>query len=165
MTTTQQIMRLLNVDEETALKVRMTMGELGLDFSECTQEEFDAAAREAYDVIEHNGRAPTLDLLAAAEDAYEADFGQVALRLQSTGLDANVHASGGGVDVVLVRAGGYDLYFGTADILWGASVYKKDGDYTGTEIKTQVPADETNPDKVATGIAAAIHDFLKNSPR
>ena len=45
---TRAIMRLLRVNEQTALKIQSKMGENGLDFSECDQREFNRAARTAY---------------------------------------------------------------------------------------------------------------------
>ena len=45
---TQTIMRLFKVDEQTALKIQNKMGENGLDFSECDQQEFNYATRTAY---------------------------------------------------------------------------------------------------------------------
>jgi hypothetical protein len=44
----RQIMELLNLDEEMARKVFAWMD---LDFSECTQAEFDADARHVYKMI------------------------------------------------------------------------------------------------------------------
>jgi hypothetical protein len=44
---TTDIMNLLNLDAISAVKVQDRMGANGLDFSECTQGEFDEAAREA----------------------------------------------------------------------------------------------------------------------
>ena len=45
---TRAIMRILKVDEQTALKIQNKMGENGLDFSECDQREFNHAALTAY---------------------------------------------------------------------------------------------------------------------
>ena len=50
---TRTIMRLLRVDEQTALRIQSKMGENGLDFSECDQREFNRAARTAYRQILH----------------------------------------------------------------------------------------------------------------
>lgn len=45
---TRDIMALLKVDAETALKVQGRMESNGLDFSECSQREFNRAARAAH---------------------------------------------------------------------------------------------------------------------
>ncbi len=45
---TIQIAELLQVDSKTAYKVQYEMECGGLDFSECTEQEFRYAAREAY---------------------------------------------------------------------------------------------------------------------
>ena len=44
---TTDIMNLLDLDAASAAQVQERMGANGLDFSECTQDEFDAAARDA----------------------------------------------------------------------------------------------------------------------
>lgn len=44
---TRDIMALLKVSAETALKVQSRMDSNGLDFSECSQREFNRAARQA----------------------------------------------------------------------------------------------------------------------
>jgi hypothetical protein len=45
---TRAIMRLLRVNEQTAVRIQNKMGENGLDFSECDQREFNHAARKGY---------------------------------------------------------------------------------------------------------------------
>jgi hypothetical protein len=46
---TQQVINKFNVSEEVAFEIVDHMiSESGLDFSECTQREFDAAASESY---------------------------------------------------------------------------------------------------------------------
>jgi hypothetical protein len=52
---TQTVMRLLEVDEQTALKIQNKMGENWLDFSECDQREFNRATRTAYrQILQHS---------------------------------------------------------------------------------------------------------------
>lgn len=45
---TKDIMSLLSVDADTALRVQDVMECAGIDFSECTQREFDDAAISAF---------------------------------------------------------------------------------------------------------------------
>lgn len=47
MTVTAEIAKLLKISLEAADKVRTQMGVNGLDFSGCSQREFNAAAKEA----------------------------------------------------------------------------------------------------------------------
>lgn len=49
---TTDVMNLLNLDAACAAKVQDRMGANGLDFSEYTQGEFEAAAREAYEEVQ-----------------------------------------------------------------------------------------------------------------
>ena len=49
---TRQIMQLLNIDAETALKVQDEMSIEGLDFSECTQRSFNASAKRCFQLIQ-----------------------------------------------------------------------------------------------------------------
>lgn len=50
------IMALLRISEASAFKVYKRMGENGLDFSECTQREFNTAAIEAFDELNRGVR-------------------------------------------------------------------------------------------------------------
>jgi len=45
---TQEIAKLLGITIDAAFAVQNRMGENGLDFSECTKRQFEAAARRAY---------------------------------------------------------------------------------------------------------------------
>src|SRR5208337_2758700 len=80
---TRDIMQLLNIDAETAEKVQLGMEQDGLDFSECTRGEFNAVARKAYQELSSHD---------------EADFEQVAESLRQSGIEAEVMATGGGID-------------------------------------------------------------------
>ena len=48
---TERIAKLLNIGKPLAAKVQARMITMGLDFSECTQREFNRAAREAFQEI------------------------------------------------------------------------------------------------------------------
>jgi hypothetical protein len=48
---TQDIASLLGITLEMAVEVQDKMAEFGLDFSECTMEEFDEAARTAWSIL------------------------------------------------------------------------------------------------------------------
>lgn len=48
---TKQIMELLKIDADVALKVQRAMEEAGLDFSECSTKEFNRCARECHYMI------------------------------------------------------------------------------------------------------------------
>jgi len=164
---TRDIMKLLKLDAETAERVQDRMGENGLEFSECTQSQFDRAAREALRDIQD-------PVHEAAQDAYgkpmkgpafegadeEADFEQVASHLRTdAGLtDAEVVATGGNIDCILIHCGGHELFFGTAGEVWGASVYLDD-EYTGDDVWTDCPSNETDPTKVALAITEAAMEF------
>jgi hypothetical protein len=95
----------------------------------------------------------------------EADFEQVAEALRQRGFEAEVHASGGGIDVVRVAQGDHVFYFGTAAEVWGASVYAgpaatggEDEEHVG-ETWTQASSDNTDPAMVADAIASAVTEY------
>jgi hypothetical protein len=89
----------------------------------------------------------------------EADFEQVAERLNASGLSAEVVATGGGIDCVVVTLpGGWELYFGTSAEMWGASVYKDD-EYVDKELWTKMSSNEADPDKVAAALKQAADKF------
>lgn len=99
----------------------------------------------------------------------EADFEAVAKRLGANGIEAEVHASGGGIDVIRVPVGGFVMYFGTAGEVWGASVYRtgNDGDEIGDpvdDIWTDVSSDNTDTNTVAAGIAGAVVRYERQHP-
>lgn len=95
----------------------------------------------------------------ANNDNDEADFEQVAVGLQKRGFEAEVHASGGGIDVIRVAHGEHVFYFGTAAEQWGASVYELDDETHIGEAWTQVSSSEKNPEFVADAIAAAVTEY------
>lgn len=47
----KSLMTLLNIDEEEADRVEREMCIWGLDFSECTQREFNRVARECHHIV------------------------------------------------------------------------------------------------------------------
>ena len=158
---TRDIMQRLDVDEVTADKVEDIMGQNGLDFSECTWPEFNKAASEAFEELQALGQGTNHDLLDAADDAYgEADFEKVAehLRVDAGLTDAEVVATGGNIDCVVVHCGTYELFFGTSAEMWGASVYKDD-EYKDEEIWTECPSAEKDASKVALAITEAATKF------
>lgn len=78
--------------------------------------------------------------------------------------NAEVVATGGGIDCVRIPCGRYVLYFGTAAEMWGASVYVVKGgeEVWGDdcfEVWTSVPSDELDASAVALGITKAVMDF------
>lgn len=95
----------------------------------------------------------------------EADFQQVADALAAKGLDASVENTGGGVDCVVVKANGFNWYFGTAGDMWGAAVYRQEGgqgaddsyaEEQWADAWTTVPSFETDAAAVAEGIAKTV---------
>lgn len=93
----------------------------------------------------------------------EADFQQVVDHLHTDAgiTDAEVHASGGNIDVIRVPCGAYVLYYGTAAEMWGASVYKiinGDEEHEG-DIWTEMSSNETDPSAVALAITQSAMDF------
>ena len=100
------------------------------------------------------------DIEAAADT--EASFEPVAKALKQRGFDAEVHASGGGIDVIRVVHGNHVFYFGTADVKWGASVYEADDENHIGETWTTVSSDEANPAVVADAIAAAVTEYERS---
>jgi hypothetical protein len=52
MSTLTDIQNLLQVNADTAERVRAGMDEAGLDYSSCTRREFNAAARMAFDTLQ-----------------------------------------------------------------------------------------------------------------
>lgn len=63
---TRDIAALLGIDPQAALAVQRQMEINGLDFSECTQEEFNTAAHEAY-------KEAQVQTLYSITDAYTGD--------------------------------------------------------------------------------------------
>jgi hypothetical protein len=107
----------------------------------------------------------TTEVPKIAADTEEANFDQVAGFIQKAGKWAEVIATGGGIDCIMVQDGFYNFYFGTASDLWGASVYSKNGndeEYAGEDIWTTVSYLETDPQFVAEGILEAIAKFLSS---
>jgi hypothetical protein len=92
----------------------------------------------------------------------EADFEQVAASLSKRGFEAEVHASGGGIDVIRVAHGSHVFYFGTAAEQWGASVYEADDETHIGEAWTQVSSNEKDPETVADAIAAAATEYERS---
>jgi len=92
----------------------------------------------------------------------EASFEPVASALQQRGFDAEVYASGGGIDVIRVVHGNHVFYFGTADVKWGASVYEADDENHIGETWTTVSSDEADPTVVADAIAAAVTEYERS---
>jgi hypothetical protein len=102
-------------------------------------------------------------------DDREADFDQVVGHLHTDAgiTDASVESTGGSIDVIKVPCGVYNLYFGTAADMWGASVYKKveggqfpdDEEITDDQVWTTVSSYEADPSAVALAITQAAMDF------
>ena len=93
------------------------------------------------------------------EDGGEGNFDQIADALRKRGFDADVHASGGGIDVIRLVQGEHIFYFGTSAEQWGASVYDaSDENYLG-EAWTQASSDEKNPAVVADAISQAATEY------
>jgi hypothetical protein len=97
--------------------------------------------------------------MKAANDNDEADFEQVAEGLRKRGFTADVHASGGGIDVIRVVHGSHIFYFGTAAEEWGASVYESDDENHIGEAWTVVSSSEKNPEFVADAIAQTVTEY------
>jgi len=93
------------------------------------------------------------------EDNGEENFEQIAQALQKRGFDAEVHASGGGIDVIRFVQGEHVFYFGTAAEVWGASVYDSSDENHIGEAWTQVSSDEPNPAVVADAIAQTATEY------
>jgi hypothetical protein len=93
------------------------------------------------------------------QDEGNGNFEQVADALQKRGFEADVHASGGGIDVIRVVHGEHIFYFGTADVKWGASVYESNDENHIGEAWTQVSSDEKNPAVVADSIAQTVTEY------
>ncbi len=65
---------------------------------------------------------------------------QVAAALRAVGLAAEDQDTGGGIVCVIIeRAGGGEIVWGTADENWGAVVYSADGS-PASSIETQCPS-------------------------
>ena len=93
-----------------------------------------------------------------ANDTDEADFEQVTEGLRKRGFEAEVHASGGGIDVIRLVHGNHVFYFGTAAEQWGADVYDTEENHIG-EAWTTVSSNEKNPAFVADAIAQAATEY------
>ena len=96
----------------------------------------------------------------------EANFEQVAEVLRQMGMDAEVVATGGGIDCVLVKTPRHSLYFGTADDMWGATIHSRtsknfpnDEEFTGDDVWTTVSSYETDAKFVAEAIKEATDKF------
>ncbi|MGA8344030.1 MAG: hypothetical protein ABR881_30855 [Candidatus Sulfotelmatobacter sp.] len=98
----------------------------------------------------------------------EVDFDEVVSHLKAdAGLtNAEVVATGGGIDCIRIPCGKYVLYFGTAAGTWGTDVYALvNGEEVCTDeganfnVWTGVPSEEPDANAVALGIAQAVMEF------
>lgn len=87
-------------------------------------------------------------------------FEQIARFLRILGLRAEAVDTGGGIECIKVDVGDDTaLYFGTANITWGASVDIR-GEYAGMEVETDCLSEQPNVTVVAGAIYRATKDFL-----
>jgi hypothetical protein len=99
---------------------------------------------------------------AATNDSDEADFEKVVEGLRKRGFEAEVHASGGGIDVIRLVQGSHIFYFGTAAEQWGADVYDESDENHIGEAWTAVSSTEKNPEFVADAIAQTATEYERS---
>ena len=111
--------------------------------------------RDAEEIMKNSRGELSVDGVAAEE----ADFEQVADRLRKdAGLNAEVVATGGGIDCIRITCGQYALYFGTAGENWGFSVSRIVGedeefDFNDCDAGIVTDASSENPDASAVALA------------
>lgn len=103
------------------------------------------------------------------EDCAPADFQHIARLLHAIHPEAEVVATGGGIDCIRVLVGHYALYFGTSGANWGACAYTivaGGSEDFGTMLPesesnlwTECSSDEPDASKVAAAINACTDVF------
>jgi hypothetical protein len=84
---------------------------------------------------------------------------KIAEALIGLGLDARAEDTGGGIVCVVVpRADGRAIFWGTADVTWGAVVTDAEGDQISS-ISTKWPSDS---DDIAATAGALLEASLRN---
>jgi hypothetical protein len=74
---------------------------------------------------------------------------KIAEALTGLGLDASTEDTGGGIIcVVIPRTDGGAIFWGTADVTWGAAIMDEDGEQTAS-VSTEWPSDSEDIDATA----------------
>jgi hypothetical protein len=80
---------------------------------------------------------------------------KIAEALAGLGLDASTEDTGGGIIcIVIPRTDGGAIFWGTADVTWGAAIMDEDGEQTAS-VSTEWPSDSENIDATAKALLEA----------
>jgi hypothetical protein len=80
---------------------------------------------------------------------------KIAEALTGLGLDASTEDTGGGIIcIVIPRTNGGSIFWGTADVTWGAAVMDEDGEQTAS-VSIEWPSDSENIDATAKALLEA----------
>ena len=80
---------------------------------------------------------------------------KIAEALTGLGLDASTEDTGGGiVCIVIPRRDGGAIFWGTADVTWGAAIMDEDGEQTAS-VATEWPSDSEDIDATAKALLEA----------
>jgi len=90
-----------------------------------------------------------------------ATLTQTAEALRAVGLNATTWDSGGGIEGIAIAAGDEPLdeprfFFGTAGSQWAGEVLEE----SSYGVTTDVPASETDPKRIASGIILALSRYV-----